>query len=102
MFDQVVATRITLEEVASGFDASALTPEAASRFMQEFGLIRRLVDGMVAAAARRKVEASASAADAAAEIAKTLGVGVGEVRGAGCDRDREETRTAARDRSRGP
>ncbi len=82
MFDSLVSTRRTLEEVALAFDASALSPEAASRVVLELGLIGRLVDGMVASAARRVSETSASAADAVASVAKTLGVGAGEVRGA--------------------
>jgi Domain of unknown function (DUF222) len=82
MFDQVVAAHITLEEVASGFDASALTPEAASRWMLELAFISRLVDGMVGPCAKRMAETSLSSADAVASVAKTLGVRVGEVRGA--------------------
>ncbi len=54
----------------------------AGRVVLELGLIWRLVDGMVASAARRAAETSASAADAVASVAKTLGVGAGEVRGA--------------------
>jgi hypothetical protein len=82
MFDQVVATRRSLEDIASAFDASALTPEAARRWMQELALIRRLLDGMIGPSARRMSETSASVADAVVQVAKTLGVGTGEVRGA--------------------
>ncbi len=71
-----------LEEVAAAFDAPALTPEAAVRWMQELALLGRLVDGMVGPCARRVAETSASAADAVASVAKTLGVGTGVVRGA--------------------
>ncbi len=48
--------------------------------VDELGSIRRVVDGMVAKAARRVAETSER--DGAAQIARLLGVGTGAVRGA--------------------
>jgi hypothetical protein len=80
MFDSLVGARRSLDEIASAFDASALSPQAALRVVDELGSIVRVVDGMVAKAAKRVAETSER--DGAAQVARLLGVGAGEVRGA--------------------
>ena len=82
MFAPLTATRITLDEIASGFDASALSPEAALRVVDEFGAIRRVVDGMLGKAAKRVADTYVGAGTAAGTVARLLGVGTGEVRAA--------------------
>ena len=71
-----------MEEIALSFDAAALPPAAAMRAVDELGAIRRLVDGMLASAAKRVVEANASARNCATVVARNLGVRPGEVRAA--------------------
>ncbi len=82
MFDQLSSARSLLDEVGVGFDASALSPEAALRCAQELGAIRRAVDGMTAKAAKRVSETSVGASSGVAIVARTLGVHGGEVRAA--------------------
>jgi hypothetical protein len=80
MFASLDTARITLNSIAVDFDASALSPEAATRVVDQLGAIRRVVDGMIGKAARRVAETNANNGCGAA--ARLLGVGTGEVRGA--------------------
>ncbi len=80
MFDRLVAARNSLDEIAAGFDASGLSPEAAVRVVQELGAIRRVVDGMTAKAAKRVVETNTGSMGGISLVARTLGVPNGEVR----------------------
>lgn len=82
MFASLVAARRSLDEIASEFDAAALAPEVALRMVDEFGAIRRVVDGMLAKAAKRAIESNLVERDGAALVARTLGVRTGEVRAA--------------------
>jgi hypothetical protein len=63
-------------------NASALSPQAALRVVDELGLIRRLVDGMTAKAAKRAIDGDAHVGFGAKAVAHTLGVATGEVRAA--------------------
>ncbi len=80
MFASLVSARRALDEIALSFDASALAPQAALSIVDELGSIRRLVDGMIAQAAKRVTDTRAG--DAVPLVARTLGVGTGEVRAA--------------------
>jgi hypothetical protein len=82
MFAFLMSARSSLDDAARDFDASALSPAAAMRVVDELGVIRRLVDGMLASASKRVVESNASARDGAAVVARNLGVRPGEVRAA--------------------
>jgi hypothetical protein len=82
MFATLVSTRRTLDDLAREFDAPALSPEAALRFVDELGAVRRVVDGMLAKAAKRAIESDRYAGIGAASVARTLGVATGEVRAA--------------------
>src|SRR3954471_8904536 len=83
MFTSLASARRALDEIAAAFDASALSPEAALYAVDELGAVRRVVDGMLAKAAKRVSEATTQGErNAAALVARTLGVGVGEVRAA--------------------
>jgi hypothetical protein len=80
MFASLIAARRVLDEIVLEFDA--LSAEAAMRVVDELGVIRRLVDGMLAKAAKRVADADAGVRDGAAVVARTLGVRPGEVRAA--------------------
>jgi hypothetical protein len=80
MFASLVSARRALDAIALSFDASALAPQAALSVVDELGSIRRLVDGMIAQAAKRVSDTRAG--DAVPLVARTLGVGTGEVRAA--------------------
>jgi hypothetical protein len=80
MFDVLVAARRSLDSIALEFDAGALSPQAALRVVDELGSIVRVVDGMVAKAA--KCVADTSERDGAVQAARALGVSTGEVRAA--------------------
>ncbi len=82
MFASLVAARQSLDEIAAGFDAAAIAPEVALRMVDEFGAIRRVVDGMLAKAAKRVTESDTVERDATSLVARTLGVRTGEVRAA--------------------
>jgi hypothetical protein len=82
MFASLMSARSMLDEIALAFDASSLSAAEAVRVVDELGSIRRVVDGMVAKAARRVAETHSGSQSAAASVARSLGVGVGEVRGA--------------------
>ncbi len=82
MFASLVAARRSLDEIAQSLDASALAPEVALRMVDEFGAIRRVVDGMLAKTAKRVTESDLVERDGAALVARTLGVRTGEVRAA--------------------
>ena len=82
MFDSLASARNVLDEIARGFDASSLSPQAALRVVDELGVIRRVVDGMTAKAAKRAVDGDAHVGFAAKAVAHTLGVATGEVRAA--------------------
>ena len=58
MFDQFSAVRDALAAAASEFDAALLRPDAGLRAVEELGTIRRLVDGMLAKAAKRVADAT--------------------------------------------
>ena len=80
MFASLDTARSALNSVALEFDADALSPEAATRVVDQLGAIRRVVDGMIGKAAKRVAETTANNGCGAA--ARLLGVGAGEVRGA--------------------
>ncbi len=80
MFASLDTARITLNSVALEFDASALSPEAATRVVDQLGAIRRVVDGMLGQAAKRVAETSAD--NGCAAVGRLLGIGTGEVRSA--------------------
>jgi hypothetical protein len=80
MFDSLATARNSLDEIASGFDPRALSPEAALRVVDQLGSIRRVVDGMLGKTAKRVSETYAGSGTAAGTIARILGVGTGEVR----------------------
>jgi len=82
MFASLASARSALDEIARGFDASALSPEAALRAVDEFGAIRRVVDGMTAKAAKRVANAHVNARTGVCAAARALGVTNGEVRAA--------------------
>ncbi len=80
MFDSLTSARRVLDGLAASFDAASLSPEVALRVVDELGAIRRVVDGMVGAAAKRVAETAGG--NGAASVARTLGVATGEVRAA--------------------
>ena len=80
MFDSLVSTRRSLVEIAAAFDASALSPQAAERVVDELAWIRNVVDAMIAKTAKRVAETNQR--DGAARVARSLGVGRGEARAA--------------------
>jgi hypothetical protein len=80
MLASLVSARRALDEIALPFDASALSPQDARRVVHELGSIRRVVEGMIAQAAKRISDTSER--DAASSVARTLGVATGEVRAA--------------------
>ncbi len=80
MFASLDTARITLNSVALEFDAAALSPEAATRVVDQLGAIRRVVDGMIGKAARRVAETAKN--NGCGATARLLGVGTGEVRSA--------------------
>ena len=86
MFASLSSSRNLLDDVARTFDASSLSAEAALRVVDELGAIRRVVDGMLAKAAKRIEETHAHVRagerDAATLVARTIGVGTNEVRAA--------------------
>jgi hypothetical protein len=56
MFASLDTTRSSLHTIASDFSASSLSLEAATRVVDQLGAITRVVDGMLAQAARRVAE----------------------------------------------
>jgi Domain of unknown function (DUF222) len=80
MFASLDTARVSLTSVAMEFDASALTPEAAVRVVDQLGAISRVVDGMLGQVARRVAETTND--NGCAAVAGLLGVGTGEVRSA--------------------
>jgi hypothetical protein len=72
MFDSLASARSALDEIARDFDASALSPQAALRVVDELGVIRRVVDGMTAKAAKRAIDGDAHVGFAAKAVARTL------------------------------
>jgi hypothetical protein len=78
MFASLDTARSTLNSVALDFDAGDLSPEAATRVLDQLGAIRRVVDGMIGQAAKRIAETTVNNGCAAA--ARLLGVPTGEVR----------------------
>jgi hypothetical protein len=86
MFDQLVDCRRSLEELARDLDADALSPTEAVHTLDHLAAIRRLVDGMLARAAKRVADSGAHAIkgerNAATMIAWRLGVGANEARAA--------------------
>jgi hypothetical protein len=78
MFASLDTARSTLNSVALEFDATLLSPEAATRVLDQLGAIRRVVDGMIGQAARQMAEATVDNSCSAA--ARLLGVPTGEVR----------------------
>ncbi len=81
MFASLDSARSMLNSVALDLDAGALSPEAAVRFVDQLGAIRRVVDGMLGKVAKRVAETHTGAADAASSVARVLGVSAHEVRG---------------------
>jgi Domain of unknown function (DUF222) len=69
-----------LTSVAADFDASTLSPEAATRVVDQLGAIGRVVDSMLAKAAQRVVETDPNMG--CAGVAHMLGVSTGVVRSA--------------------
>ncbi len=86
MFASIATVRSTLEPLARGFDAGSLSADEAVRAVEELGVIRHAVDGMLAKAAKRVADTGAHVArgerNAAALVAKALGVPAGEARSA--------------------
>src|SRR5882724_11714103 len=80
MFASLDTAGMTLNSVAFEFDAAALSPEAATRVVNQLGDISRVVDGMVGKAAKRVAETSVD--NGCAAVARLLGVGTGQVRSA--------------------
>jgi hypothetical protein len=80
MFALLDTARITLNSVAADFDASSLSPEAATRVVDELGAITRVVDGMLGKAAKQVADTSAE--NGCAAVARLLGVSTGVVRSA--------------------
>jgi hypothetical protein len=86
MFATLASARSSLQGLARDFDPGELSPEGAVRAVAELGAIRRVVDGMLAKAAKRVADTSAHASrgdrSAASLVARSLGVGTGEARSA--------------------
>jgi hypothetical protein len=80
MFASLDTARSALNSVAADFDASALSPEMATRVVDQLGAIQRVVDGMLGKAAKRVAETSVD--NGCAAVGRLLGVGTGEVRSA--------------------
>src|SRR5262245_57430320 len=80
MFDVITSARESLEALASEFDASSLSDGDAAHVVDELGAIRRVVDGMLARAAKRVADVRGR--DAAPSLARSLGVPTGDVRSA--------------------
>src|SRR4051812_14448215 len=78
MFASLDTARSSLHTIASDFSASSLSLEAATRVVDQLGAITRVVDGMLAQAARRVAELSGD--DGCAAVGRLLGVSGGAVR----------------------
>jgi hypothetical protein len=77
---------LTLEDFARTFDACALDGAASAAMLDRLGVIRRLVDGLVAKSANRAHETAAflesGDRDTVHFVARTVGVSAGEARAA--------------------
>src|SRR6266550_6117459 len=84
MYEVVRWVRERLEKLASDFDPGSLTGEQAVWLVEQLGAIRRLIDGMLAKAAKRvddtHAHKSSGDRDAAGLCARAVGVGVREAR----------------------
>jgi hypothetical protein len=84
MFDQVVTARKSLEQAARSFDAGTLSGPDAVSTLEALGVVRRLVDGLIAKTAKRVDDTAAHTRRgdrSAAELcARLVGIGPGEAR----------------------
>ena len=86
MFDTVAQIRTELTVFAEGFNWSSLDGRGSVRMLGEFATIKRLVDGLIAQAARRSDETNAHAATSdrsgIALAARLAGVESGQMKSA--------------------
>ena len=86
MFGSLTTRRTTAETLAREFDAGEFSPPTVVRVLEELGVVRRLVDGMVAKAGLAVSDSGAhllkGERNAAVMVARSLGVGAGEARSA--------------------
>jgi hypothetical protein len=84
MFSAIRWVRERLERAARDFDASLLTGEQAVWLVKQLGALRRLIDGLLAKAAKRVDDTGAyrdlGDRDAAAFCGRLVGIGVAEAR----------------------
>jgi hypothetical protein len=84
MFGSLATVHRELETLARDFDAAVLDRAAAARAVDELGLIRRLVDAMVAKAAKRVEDTAAhlrgNDRDAVQFVARSVGIDPSEAR----------------------
>jgi hypothetical protein len=84
MLQVVRSVRERLEKLARDFDPDLLTAEQAVWLVEQLGAIRRLIDGMLAKAAKRvedtQAHKSSGDRDAAVLCARAVGIGVREAR----------------------
>ena len=84
MFEHLTMMRTAAETVAREFDPDLITGRDALRIVEEAGAVLRLVQGVLARAARRVAQTDAHVGagdkDAAQCVARTVGVTVGEAR----------------------
>jgi len=84
MFEHLTMMRTAAETVAREFDPDLITGREAVRVVEEAGVVLRLVQGVLARAARRVAQTDAHVGagdkDAAQCVARVVGVTVGEAR----------------------
>lgn len=80
MFASLGTIRRQLAAVAGPFDAGSLARDEAVRVLEELGAIRRLVDGMIAHAAKAVADGAAQGRDGAETVALALGTTRSEAR----------------------
>ncbi len=73
MFATLRSIRRQLHALAGAFDATVLTQGDAVRGLEELGAIRRLVDGMIAKAAKQVADSATHGRDGAEVVALALG-----------------------------
>ncbi|MDQ1467098.1 MAG: hypothetical protein QOH10_1513, partial [Actinomycetota bacterium] len=59
MFDTITSTRAALQGLARDFEPGTLTGEQAVRVVEDLGVIHRLIEGLLAMAAKRVADTSA-------------------------------------------
>lgn len=84
MLESLAAARASLERVCADFDAGALDAVQAAALLRELGIVRRLVDGLLAKTGARAHETGAhlqsGERDPAHFYARSVGVGLAEAR----------------------